>query len=106
YRAGDIDQSDNRALRAAHAMNVPVIYFRALGPGQYFTHAPMFVTADDPGARAVILEPGLPVQDTTPAGLVSGPDVRAYATRDVRLRLHQRRFRLAVLHAYAHRCAI
>jgi putative restriction endonuclease len=106
YRAGPIDQADNRALRAAHALRVPIVYFRALGPGQYFTHAPMFVTADDPAARAVVLEPGLPVQDTTPAGLVSGPDVRAYATRDVRLRLHQRRFRLDVLRAYRHRCAI
>jgi len=106
YRSGALDQPDNRALRAAHEMNVPVVYFRALGPGQYFTYAPMFVTADDPSARAVVLEPGLPVQDTTPAGLVSGPDVRAYATRDVRLRLHQRRFRLDVLRAYAHRCAI
>jgi putative restriction endonuclease len=106
YRAGPLDQPDNRALRAAHAMSVPLVYFRALAPGQYFTHAPMFVTADDPAARAVILEPGLPVQDTTPVGLVSGPDVRAYATRDVRLRLHQRRFRLDVLRAYAHRCAI
>jgi putative restriction endonuclease len=106
YRAGSVDQADNRALRAAHALQVPVVYFRALGPGQYFTYAPMFVTADDLAAKAVILEPGLPVQDTTPAGLVSGPDVRAYATRDVRMRLHQQRFRLDVLRAYRHRCAI
>ena len=66
----------------------------------------MFVTADDPGARAVILEPGLPVQDMQPGGLVSAPDVRAYATREARLRLHQQRFKLDVMRAYRHRCAI
>jgi putative restriction endonuclease len=106
YRAGPVDQPDNRALQAAFELSVPVIYFRALAPGQYFTYAPMFVTADDRAARAVILEPGLPVQDTTEAGLVSGPDVRAYATRDMRIRLHQHRFRQDVLRAYRHRCAI
>jgi len=49
YRAGAIDQPDNRALRAVIA--------------------PMFVTADDPAARVVVLEPGLPVQDMQPGGL-------------------------------------
>lgn len=66
----------------------------------------MFVTADDPAARAVVLEPGLPVQDMQHGGLVSGPDVRAYATREARLRLHQQRFKLDVMRAYRHRCAI
>src|SRR3954463_8497167 len=27
YRAGDIDQPDNRALRAAHQLQVPLVYF-------------------------------------------------------------------------------
>jgi len=54
----------------------------------------------------VLLEPGLPVQDMQPGGLVSAPDVRAYATREARLRLHQQRFKLDVMRAYRHRCAI
>jgi putative restriction endonuclease len=66
----------------------------------------MFVTADDRAARMVVLEPGLPVQDMQPGGLVSGPDVRAYATREARHRLHQQRFKLDVMRAYRHRCAI
>jgi putative restriction endonuclease len=106
YRAGAIDQPDNRALRAAHALQTPLVYFRALAPGQYLVVAPMFVTADDPAARAVILEPGLPIQDMQPGGLVSGPDVRAYATTEARVRLHQQRFKLDVMRAYRHRCAI
>jgi putative restriction endonuclease len=66
----------------------------------------MFVTADDPVARMVVLESGLPVQDMQPGGLVSGTDVRAYATRDARYRLHQQRFKLDVMRASRHRCAI
>lgn len=77
-----------------------------MAPGQYLVIAPMFVTADDRAARAVLLEPGLPVQDMQPGGLVSTQDVRAYATREARLRLHQQRFKLDVMRAYRHRCAI
>lgn len=40
YRAGSIDQPDNRALRAAHALQTPLVYFRALAPGQYLVVAP------------------------------------------------------------------
>ncbi len=106
YRAGSIDQADNRALRAAFELRTPLVYFRAMAPGQYLVIAPMFVTADDPGARTVLLEPGLPVQDMQPGGLVSPQNVRAYATREARLRLHQQRFKLDVMRAYRHRCAI
>ena len=66
----------------------------------------MYVTHDDPAARVVTLEVGVPVADTTPAGLVSPPEARAYAVRDVRVRLHQQRFRVNVLRAYRDRCAI
>jgi putative restriction endonuclease len=106
YRAGSIDQADNRALRAAYELQTPLVYFRALAPGQYWVVAPAFVTADDPAARMVALDAGLPVQDMQPGGLVSSPDVRAYATGEARYRLHQQRFKLDVMRAYRHRCAI
>ena len=106
YRAGSIDQPDNRALRAAFAEQVPLIYFMGVAPGQLVVVAPVYVTSDDPAARVVTLEVGLPLADTTPAGLVSPPDVRAYALGDVRIRLHQQRFRINVLRAYRERCAI
>ena len=106
YRAGPIDQADNRALRSAYELQTPLVYFRGLHPGQYLVIAPMFVTADDPAARTVVLDAGLPIQDMQPGGLVSAPDVRAYATREARHRLHQQRFKLDVMRAYRHRCAI
>ena len=81
YRAGSIDQPDNRALRVAYELQTPLVYFRGLAPGQYLVVAPIFVTADDPATKTVVLEPGLPVQDMQPGGLVSGPDMRAYRHR-------------------------
>ena len=102
-RAAD---ADNRALLAAHTLGVPLIYFRGIAPGQYAIVAPVFVMAVDRSARVVEMEAGLPVADTTPAGLVSDQDVRRYATREALFRLHQHRFRAAVLQAYATRCAV
>ena len=106
YRAGAIDQPDNRALRAAFELQVPLIYFHGLAPGQYLVIEPVFVTADDPAGRAVLLEVGLPVADTAGTGLVSTPDARAYALQEVRVRLHQYRFRRDVLRAYRSRCTV
>jgi putative restriction endonuclease len=106
YRAGSPEQADNRALRAAHALLAPIVYFRALAPGQYWVVAPVFVAADDPAARAVVLEAGDPVRDMGASGLESSADVRAYATTVARRRLHQQRFRIDVLRAYRSRCAV
>ncbi len=98
--------ADNRALLAAHELAVPLIYFRGIVPGQYAVIAPAFVIAVDDRAELVELQAGLPIADTTPAGLISGDDVRRYATREALVRLHQHRFRAAVLRAYATRCAV
>jgi putative restriction endonuclease len=106
YRAGPVDQPDNRALRAAFEMQVPLIYFRGFAPGQYMVIQPMFATRDDPAQRTVLLEHGLPLADMRGDGIVSPPDVREYAMREVRYRLHQHRFRHNVLRAYRHRCTI
>lgn len=57
-------------------------------------------------SRVVFLEAALPVQDTTDSGLVSDAEHRQYATREVRVRLHQHRFRAVVLAAYRGRCAV
>jgi putative restriction endonuclease len=99
-------EADNRALLAAHESAVPLIYFRGIAPGQYAVVAPAFVVAVDRARRLVELEAGLPVADMTPAGLVSDDDVRRYATREALFRLHQHRFRAAVLRAYTTRCAV
>lgn len=99
-------EADNRALLAAHDLDAPLIYFRGIAAGQYAIVAPVFVTAVDRVGRLVEMEAGLPIADMTPAGLVSNEEMRRYATREALFRLHQHRFRAAVLRAYSTRCAV
>jgi putative restriction endonuclease len=106
YRAGAPDQPDNRALRAAAGYQSPLIYFLGVAPSQYYVIAPVFIAKDLPAERHVILEVGIPLVDTQPSGPVTTPDTRAYALRQVKTRLHQRRFQFDVLRAYAHQCTI
>lgn len=99
-------EADNRKLRAALELGVPLIYFRGIAPGQYAPVCPVFITADDPDRRAVTLQAALPVVDVTERGLQSDPDMRRYATYEARVRLHQHRFRFEVLRAYSGSCAV
>lgn len=99
-------EADNRALRAAYELAVPVIYFRGIAPSQYAPFAPVFIAQDRPDRRVVHLEMGLPVQDVGDEGLQSDVDVRRYATREARFRLHQHHFREVVLGAYRGKCAV
>ena len=48
-RAAD---ADNRALRAAYELAVPIIHFHGIAPGQYTAVAPTFITEDDPVQRS------------------------------------------------------
>jgi len=106
YRAGSADQPDNRALRAAHAAQTPLIYFRGISPGQYHAIAPVFATEDDPASGLVTLEVGLRHADVQGDGVVSSENARRYRFDEVRRRYHQARFRRDVLHAYRNRCTI
>lgn len=106
YRSGSVDQADNRALRAAFELQVPLIYFLGIDPGQYQIVWPVFVTDDDPASRMVLLEVGLPVRDTTGEGLQTPPDTRRYKLAQVARRYHQAQFRRTVMRAYRNRCAV
>jgi putative restriction endonuclease len=108
YRAGDVDQPDNRALRQAHALRVPLVYFVGTRPGWYKPIFPCFVLEDDPAAQMVLVSPGAmvgPMDEPEPVAL-EDPIERRYAVRQTRVRLHQARFRGRVLPAYASQCAI
>jgi hypothetical protein len=67
YRAGTLDQPDNRALEAAHELQSPLIYFKGMAPGQYVVIAPVFVRVNDATERVVLLDKGLEGIDTQPA---------------------------------------
>jgi len=108
YRAGDVDQPDNRALRAAFATRAPLVYFVGTRPGMYRPEWPIFVTRDDPLSRMVTLTPGRmigPYDEREP--VLPGDEIeRRYAVRETRVRLHQARFRARVLPAYSNQCTI
>ena len=108
YRTGDVDQPDNRALRYAYVLGVPLVYFSATRPGWYRAEYPMFLRADNPAERNVVVAPGRivgPVEEPEIVPIESSVE-RAYAVRETRARLHQGRFRALVMQAYRDRCTI
>jgi putative restriction endonuclease len=108
YRAGAIDQPDNRALRAARELQVPLVYFIGTRPGWYKPVFPVYVREDDPVRRVVLVTPGAllgPLDEPEPVPLEEEIE-RRYAVRQTRVRLHQARFRGRVVPAYSSQCAI
>jgi putative restriction endonuclease len=108
YRAGSTQQPDNRALRAAAELGVPIVYFVASRPGLYRPLYPYFVAQDLPADRRVLVSPGRligPMEEPQPVPVVD-PSEREYVVRETKVRLHQGRFRGAVLLAYRDQCTI
>jgi putative restriction endonuclease len=108
YRVGSIDQPDNRALRAAHDLQVPLVYFVGTRPGWYRANFPFFVVDDDPATGQVLVAPGRMVGPMDEQEPVLPDDLieRRYAVREVRVRIHQAQFRGRVMPAYRDQCAI
>jgi putative restriction endonuclease len=108
YRAGSIDQPDNRALRAAFAQAAPLVYYIATRPGYYRPVYPVYLMADDPVGQRVLVSPGRMIGPLDEQGPVRLDDTleRRYAVHETRVRLHQARFRGRVLIAYSNRCTI
>jgi putative restriction endonuclease len=86
----------------------PLIYLYGVAPNLYEPIFPCYVVADHPEALGFHV-----VADAAAARI--GPDVseqldlsarREYATAEVKVRLHQRRFRELVITAYKIRCAV
>lgn len=108
YRSGPSAAPDNAALRSAHDLQVPIVYFVGIRAGVYEANYPFYVIADDPSAGMVKLSPGVmvgPFDEREPVPILDEV-AREYATREVKVRLHQGRFRSIVLPAYNKRCAI
>ncbi len=110
YRYEKVDPNTwtNRAVRRAMDLQRPLIYFRGERPGIYEAIYPVYVTADDPGRLTFRLESD--VMAALAIGAAEDPQVvaarRAYATIEVKRRLHSRHFRDLVMRAYRTRCAV
>lgn len=108
YRGTNPDHPDNRALRRAHELGRPLLYLVGVQPGVYEAEFPFYVVADRPGELAFELMTD--VQGDLARSFDRDPleneALKAYATRTVRQRLHQQRFRYLVLSAYREQCTI
>jgi putative restriction endonuclease len=108
YRAGAAGEADNEALRAAHDVAAPIVYFVGTRPGWYRPTYPCYVLADFPLERRVLLSPGRmagPIDEREPFPVEELLE-RRYVVRETRARVHQARFRGRVIPAYQHQCTI
>jgi putative restriction endonuclease len=104
YRSGDPNGGDNRKLRRAAELDVPLILLTGIAPGVFVPTFPVYIVADNPQDRYVEVAVDESLRFLT--GHPSPEDSRAYAERLTKLRLHQPVFRARVLAAYNRTCAI
>lgn len=114
YRGTDPKHHENRGLRFAMQYRLPLVYLIGLTAGRYLAAWPSYVVGDEPTSLAFSIQ----VDDTTSIGQLTYDtdpsihldnalvqDRRAYVTRAVRVRVHQRAFRERILGAYGRQCA-
>ena len=115
YRGSDPQHRDNKGLREAMRLHVPLIYFYQVVIGRYLTLWPVYIVGDNPDKLTFTVQ-----MDDASTTLFSGDEARsidmineeprelrrAYITASVRQRVHQRAFRERVLQAYREQCAI
>lgn len=108
--AGDptnFNRADNRVMRAAMRMGLPLIWFQGVASGLYLPVYPVTLVDEEPREQQFVVALDgaserlrADLEDNDPAL------VRQYAERVVKERLHQPMFRERVLLAYQERCAI
>ncbi len=104
YRDGDPDGGDNRKLRRAAELGLPLVLLQGIAAGVFVATFPVYVVADDPVGRYVEIAVDESLRYLASPGARS--DTREYAERLTRLRLHQPVFRARVIRAYEQACAI
>lgn len=105
WRGDDPQHAENRALRAALDEQVPLIWFVGVAEGVYEPVYPVFVLAEEPEQQQFVIAPD-GVRGIVTPGQEIDENLRRYALRQTRQRLHQPVFRATVLLAYLTRCAI
>ncbi|WP_166979318.1 HNH endonuclease [Paramicrobacterium fandaimingii] len=105
YRYQSRDGGDNRKLKRAHELGVPLVYFHGVRPGVFVATYPVYVIADDEANRTflIALDDSLRFFGDP---LHMSDHERRYGERMARQRLHQPLFRARVIHAYANTCTV
>jgi putative restriction endonuclease len=109
YRGSSPDHPDNRGLRDAMRLRLPLVYLHGIVQGKYEAEYPVFIVGDSPESLTFTVS----VDERRFASLGNVLDDltereirRRYVTRTVQQRLHQQEFRERVLEAYRRHCAI
>ncbi len=105
FMGTDPDAADNRWLRDARNLRIPIIYFLGVAPGRYVAVVPSYIADWDAGGLKALVGFGDPA-DFLEGRFPDNEPARRYAIRTVQQRLHQTTFRQAVIAAYEGRCAI
>src|SRR5580704_8460609 len=107
WRGVDPMHPDNRALRLAMTLALPLIWFQGVASGVYYLIYPVWLADEEPHAQQFVVslsEEAVRVRNDL---LSEDPElVRSYAERVVKARLHQPLFRQRVLLAYENQCSI
>jgi putative restriction endonuclease len=103
FMGSDPGAAENRWLRDAMDLQIPIIYFLGTAPTLYQAVVPAFIVGFDTRAlKARVAFAPSEAANRAP----ETPEERRYALRAVKQRLHQSTFREMVMHAYGRRCAI
>ena len=111
-KKGAYDKGSNKNLMEAFEDQTPFIYFHAIAEGRYKAIWPCYIHKVHREAMYCEVVLGdTALAQTDARNIVVYPDrlevpVRAYAVREVRVRLHQATFRANVLKAYNQKCAL
>ena len=104
YRGDDPMHPENVALRNAMNAKLPLIWFVGVGKGLYEPIYPVWIVGDAPERLEFTLAVDQAQRFMDPGSFDA--DMRRYAERLTKTRLHQRVFRSQVLLAYDSKCAI
>lgn len=110
WRGDDPNHPDNRGLRRAMDLQLPLIWFVgvAMSPARFQAIAPIYIVREEPEFKRFVLAP-VDKEDLLPdmvQGSVLEAGLRRYISRETKVRLHQPVFRSTVLTAYRNRCAV
>jgi putative restriction endonuclease len=105
WRGSDPLQSDNRALRRAMELDVPLIWFWGVGDGWYKPVFPVYLVDEEMELQQFVVATD-PSQNLEASGMAGSEVLRRYSLQTTQQRLHQPVFRSMVMRAYETRCAV
>jgi putative restriction endonuclease len=101
----DPENMDNRGLRAAMELKVPLIWFYGVGPSRFQPIYPVFIVAEEAEQHQFVVATEV-ARDLHRTESPLEEHLRRYIVAETKRRLHQPVFRSTVMRAYDTRCAV